>query len=84
MAEKSHSHNESVDIWAVGILAFELMSGRPPFSPTQKVNNYKYVESVTKQNILTYNYIFPEDFSELAKNFIQKILVPKDVRATLL
>jgi serine/threonine protein kinase len=52
MAEKSHSHNESVDIWAVGILAFELMSGRPPFSPTQKVNNYKYVESVTKQNIL--------------------------------
>ena len=52
MAEKSHSHNESVDIWAVGILSFELMSGRPPFSPTQKVNNYKYVESVTKQNIL--------------------------------
>lgn len=27
MADKAHAHNESVDIWAVGVLTYELIAG---------------------------------------------------------
>ena len=48
MVDNSHIHNETVDVWSVGVLAFELLSGVSPFSPQQKVNNFKYVETTTK------------------------------------
>jgi len=26
-------HDKSVDIWSIGVLTFELINGRPPFTP---------------------------------------------------
>jgi len=34
MANKLHNHDHNVDIWAIGVLIFEFLSGDAPFMPT--------------------------------------------------
>lgn len=34
MVDPKHEHDYRVDIWAVGVLTYELLSGRSPFAPT--------------------------------------------------
>mgnify|MGYP001810553895 CR=1 FL=1 len=33
MVEEKRSHDQNVDIWAVGVLLFELLTGMSPFAP---------------------------------------------------
>ena len=51
MIDASHKHDESVDIWSVGVLAFELLTGFAPFSPPDDSLGESYVENETKKNI---------------------------------
>jgi hypothetical protein len=48
----------------VGVLAYELLSGRAPFEGT---------DDETKSRIATINYTFPENFSQLARRFIENV-----------
>ena len=60
-------HDTSVDIWALGVLCFELLTGKLPFNG----RNNKELFS----NIGALNINWPEnDFNPLAKNLIIKIL----------
>ena len=60
-------HDTSVDIWALGVLLFELLSGKLPF----RGRNHKELFS----NIGALNIKWPgNDFNALAKNLIIKIL----------
>ena len=59
-------HDTRVDIWSIGILMFELLSGYSPF--VAKSNQELY------QNIRRLKIQWPKDMPPLAKNLISKIL----------
>jgi serine/threonine protein kinase len=66
MIDQSLGHGNSVDIWAVGIMAFELIKGLPPFH----AKSYE----ATLENIKRMKYKLDSDFSFKAKDFITRIL----------
>ena len=65
MAKKS-GHNEMVDIWSLGVLLFEFLSGIPPFNGNNPEELYR--------NIKKLKINWPIDFPPLAKNLVSKIL----------
>ena len=59
-------HDEHIDIWCIGCLMFELLTGRPPFEGPDKAE--------MSQNILNININWPHDMDRTAKDLISKIL----------
>jgi len=61
-------HSFQVDVWAVGILLFAMLIGKPPFETTNMKMTYNRIQSCM--------YVFPPDkpISLSAKMLIQKIL----------
>ena len=72
MVNKS-GHDESVDIWALGVLLFEMLAGRTPF-------NFSGDRIQLYNSIKTIRIVWTDDFPPLAKDLISKILRlnPKD------
>eukprot|EP00873_Tetraselmis_striata_P006220 jgi/Tetstr1/426484/TSEL_016785.t1 len=68
-APSDNKHDGSIvygfgsDIWAVGVLAFELVTGLPPFSAESSTE--------TKVRIATEGLRMPRNFSPALKNFVQ-------------
>ena len=63
---KEKGHDEKVDIWCIGVLLFELITGSLPFKGPN-------LESL-KNNILNLNITWPKDIHSDAKDLISKIL----------
>ena len=59
-------HNEKADIWCIGVLLFELSTGKVPFEG----NDY----STVKYNISRLNISWPSDIEPDIKDLISKIL----------
>ena len=59
-------YDTRVDIWAIGILIFELMVGRPPFKAD--------AQHSMEDNIVNLRINWPNTMNLLAKNLITKIL----------
>jgi aurora kinase len=59
-------YNSSVDSWAVGVLAYELLVGFPPFA-SNSAN-----DSVTK--IMSNQVVYPKRMGDAAKSFIDEAL----------
>ena len=63
---RQDGHDKSLDYWNIGVLCFELLTGRPPFEgATQK----ELFDNIAKVRI---NY--PKDFPKLAKDLIGRLL----------
>ena len=65
---KEIGHDEHLDIWCIGVLLFELLTGNVPFKG-------KDLESLNN-NILSLKIAWPKDINLVAKNLILKILKP--------
>ena len=63
---KEKGHDEKVDIWCIGVLLFELITGSVPFQGND-------IDTL-KNNILKLKISWPRDINTDAKNLISKIL----------
>jgi len=59
-------HDKSLDIWNLGVLLFELLTGNPPFEGKTQNELFK--------SILNYKVQWPKGFSGVAKDLISKLL----------
>lgn len=60
------THDFKVDVWGLGILAFELVSGKPPFENDTQVETY--------QSIVEADVDFPPYVTVELRSFIRKCL----------
>lgn len=67
-------HSFEVDIWAIGVCAFTMLTGKPPFETPRRKLTYEHIKNCT--------YSFPPDIplTHQAKSFIKKILQIKPER----
>ncbi|KAK5124140.1 hypothetical protein LTR85_001843 [Meristemomyces frigidus] len=75
--EKGKGHDEKVDLWAIGVIAYTLAVGRAPFHASTKEEIYKKLKSGT--------YTWPElsattNQSADLRNLVASLLVPEEQR----
>lgn len=75
MIEKEHKHDHTIDLWAIGILIFELCTGTSPFSANIASKTQTDMEKEVKNNILHLNYKTPSYLSNTCKDLLHRLLV---------
>ena len=75
--EKGKGHDEKVDLWAIGVIAYTLAVGKAPFHASTKEEIYRKLKSGT--------YTWPElsattNQSSDLRNLVSSLLVPEEQR----
>ena len=70
-------HNEKLDIWTLGVLMYEMLHGKPPFSPTD-TKNPRILQREIENNIMQGKVQFDDNISKEAKEVINAMLDPID------
>jgi len=63
------NHNQQVDVWAIGILLYELCKGSTPFKSANEI--------ITKEKIKKGEYTIPKHFSSSLSQLIKQTLQKK-------
>ena len=63
---KQCGHDKSLDIWNLGVLMFELLTGSPPFEGANQNELF--------DNILKFKIKWPKGFPGVAKDLVTKLL----------
>lgn len=66
---RSQGYTKAVDWWSLGVLIYEMLTGQPPFTAKNPIDQY--------QKILECDLSWPEDMSAEAKDLIQNLLKVK-------
>jgi hypothetical protein len=66
----SSGYGKPVDIWAIGVISYILVCGRPPFHDESLPKLFQLI----RNNEISYEYRCFQDVSSEAKDFIQKLL----------
>ncbi|CAH0547411.1 unnamed protein product [Brassicogethes aeneus] len=61
------THNYKVDLWSIGVLCYEFLTGKPPFEDKEYNETYNKISKAI--------YYFPEYVSMEARDLIQRLLV---------
>ena len=70
--QQNEEYDHGVDLWALGVLTFEFLVGKPPFEEETNKATYKRISSVDVR--------FPKFVGRLAQDFIKNLLVKKSKR----
>jgi aurora kinase A len=65
------AHDNTADIWSIGILLYEFLVGKPPF----ETNSY----NSTYEKIIRCDFTFPSFVSEGAQDLIRKVYIHKSL-----
>ncbi|OHT00103.1 Serine/threonine-protein kinase polo [Tritrichomonas foetus] len=68
LSSSSKGHSYEVDIWAIGVCAFALLTGKPPFETRNIKLTYEHIKSCS------YRFPYEMRLSFVAKDFVQSIL----------
>lgn len=70
------NHNEKTDIWSLGVLLYELLHGKPCFSPDNLPTNNRIAKKLIEKNILKGKIKLDSNLSLKAKTAISMMLNP--------
>lgn len=67
-------HDEKLDVWTIGVIFYELCTGKTPFSPEGLEPNSKQFNYKLEKNILTMEPVYPQSLSLEATLLMKKML----------
>lgn len=68
-ASAAHDYDAKVDVWALGVLAFELLTGRPPFSADSDVDT---IRSIGRDDVFFPHYFKSDRIESFVRATLQK------------